>query len=179
MPCSRTSSARCRFANARETWSVPTSRAKTLSVFTRAELGSTGPARGEVVDQRRTSLCLSASPRAAPIHQSTNWCTPSQIDKGGTFPGRASGVPDRAPRRNRREGASAMRPWPSSASLPARGRCPARSACGCRDARGTGSLAPIRHRATRWGDATRMTASRLTLSPFSPEARRARLPAAL
>ncbi len=40
MPCSRTSSASYRLARARETWSVPTICAKTLSVFTRAECGS-------------------------------------------------------------------------------------------------------------------------------------------
>ena len=45
MPCSRTSSASCRSARARETWSVPTICAKTLGVFTRAECGSSDARR--------------------------------------------------------------------------------------------------------------------------------------
>ena len=42
MPCSRTSSASCGSARARECWSVPTIMAKTLSVLTRADGGSCG-----------------------------------------------------------------------------------------------------------------------------------------
>ena len=45
MPCSRTASASCRSARARESWSVPTIRANTLSVFTRADCGSSGARR--------------------------------------------------------------------------------------------------------------------------------------
>ena len=44
-PCSRTSSASCRSARARDTSSVPTMSVKTLSVFTRAERGSSDASR--------------------------------------------------------------------------------------------------------------------------------------
>ena len=61
MPCSRTSSASRRSARARETWSVPTIRAKTPSVCTRADCGVVGrQSGGSVIDDRQLTIGVGA-----------------------------------------------------------------------------------------------------------------------
>ena len=78
MPCSRTSSASCRSARARESWSVPTIRAKTLSVFTRADCGSSGARRAamsSIDDQHAVGVRALGCVRAAPdlVEQGGGW----------------------------------------------------------------------------------------------------------